>query len=291
MHNCTSWRQRQGHPDNTFGVLVFEAVAVLRISLTAAAPHAQSSIRRFCQSVSQSVSPSVRLQSIRTDCLAVGEERGDREGERASEEYLSHGTKGRRMMTPSRLGSEQPTMRRAGQRGRERVGERAASRRWTRGGASPSSPVAGPHTSILWRHPGSAFIPNGSAPDLRTVPQPLIFLWNEYLCKCGDPLTGALALPFPLSLSYPDPIIHKSPIVVWMRAACRGGTESRRCLGRNAEENGQRRRRDLHAMCSEAGKNAVTLVEKERLGSWCVRVRVRPPSLRFSCGAFIRLNR
>ena len=31
------------------------------------------------------------------------------------------------------------------------------------------------------------------------------------------------------------------------------------------EENGQRRRRDLHAMCSEAGiKNAVASVEKER---------------------------
>ena len=74
-------------------------------------------------SVRQPVSQSVRLQSIRTDCLAVGEERGDREGERASEEYLSHGTKGRRMMTPSRLGSEQPTMRRAGQRGRERGGK------------------------------------------------------------------------------------------------------------------------------------------------------------------------
>ena len=202
MHNCTSWRQRQGHPDNTFGVLVFEAVAVLRISLTAAAPHrsARTIIHSAFLSVRQPVTQSVRLQSIRTDCLAVGEKRGDREGERASEEYLSHGTKGRRMMTPSRLGSEQPTMRRAGQRGRDR-GERAASRRWTRGGASPSSPVAGPHTSILWRHPGSAFIPNGSAPDLRTVPQPLIFLWNEYLCKCGDPLTGALALPFPLSLS------------------------------------------------------------------------------------------
>ena len=74
-------------------------------------------------SVRQPVSQSVRLQSIRTDCLAVGEKRGDREGERASEEYLSHGTKGRRMMTPSRLGSEQPTMRRAGQRGRERGGK------------------------------------------------------------------------------------------------------------------------------------------------------------------------
>ena len=67
----------------------------------------------FGVSVSQPVSQSVRLQSIRTDCLAVGKERDSPrppavgrgvEG-RASEEYLSHGTKGRRMMTPSRLGS------------------------------------------------------------------------------------------------------------------------------------------------------------------------------------------
>ena len=280
MHNCTSWRQRQGHPDNTFGVLVFEAVAVLRISLTAAAPHAQSSIRRFCQSVSQSVSPSVFSPSGPTVWQSERSAATERATERASEEYLSHGTKGRRMMTPSRLGSEQPTMRRAGQRGRER-GERAASRRWTRGGASPSSPVAGPHTSILWRHPGSAFIPNGSAPDLRTVPQPLIFLWNEYLCKCGDPLTGALALPFPLSLSYPDPIIHKSPIVVWMRAACRGGTERQALLRQ------ERRRKRATAAAGFA-------CDVQRGGQECgylggkrkVQLMVRP-SPRFSCGAFL----
>ena len=178
-------------------------------------------------------------------------------------------------MTPSRLGSEQPTMRRAGQRGRER-GERAASRRWRRGGASPSSPVAGPHTSILWRHPGSAFIPNGPAPDLRTVPQPLIFLWNEYLCKCGDPLTGALALPFPLSLSYPDPIIHKSPIVVWMRAACRGGTERQALLRQ------ERRRKRATAAAGFAcdvqrgGQECGYLGGKRKVGLM-VRPRPRPP--------------
>ena len=79
----------------------------VRVSRSAAA-----AARTILHSAFLSVSQSVRLQSIRTDCLAVGKERDSprprpRSGEegRASEEYLSHGTKGRRMMTPSRLGS------------------------------------------------------------------------------------------------------------------------------------------------------------------------------------------
>ena len=91
---CTSTTAHRGGRttrainDDAFGVPDFGAAEFLEPPPPL---HAQSSIRRFCQSLSQ----SVRLQSIRTDCLAVGEkrERGRRPppprpgGE--GEEYLS----------------------------------------------------------------------------------------------------------------------------------------------------------------------------------------------------------
>ena len=82
-----------------------------------------------------------------------------------------------------------------------------------------------------------------------------------------------------LSLSYPDPIIHKSPIVVWMRAACRGGTERQALLRQ------ERRRKRATAAAGFAcdvqrgGQECGYLGGKRKVGLM-VRPRPRPPPRR-----------
>lgn len=106
------------------------------------APPSFSNRRRRCThnhpfgvSVSHSASQSVFSpsgltvwQSERRGKEGGGRRRRGREGRARS---ISQGTKGRRMMTPSRLGSEQPTMQRAGEGKSAGRRARGAAHLWT----------------------------------------------------------------------------------------------------------------------------------------------------------------